>query len=92
MSDVRSEVWDGSEDQSFGPGAPVGNTYVRVNGSNIPLQPGTSFIAAIKEAAKSAGLGKFRVHMNGAEIQPSAAPDTVTEGMVISLTPYDIAA
>ena len=86
-----TEVWDGSERESFGPEAPHGNTYVRVNGSNLPIQAGTPFASAIKEAAKSAGLGKFRVFMNGAEVVPSSAPDTVVEGMAVELRPYDVA-
>ena len=85
-----SEVWDGSENQAFGAAAPNGNTYVRVNNSNLPLQPGMSFVSAIKEAAKSAGLGKFRVYLNGAEVLPSNAPDTVQEGMAVELRPYDV--
>jgi hypothetical protein len=86
-----NEVWDGSENSVFGEDRPVGNTYVRVNNSNLPIQPGTSFAAAIKEAARTAGLGKFRVYMNGSEILPANAPDTVQEGMAVELRPYDVA-
>jgi len=86
-----NEVWDGSEQEVFGSDSPVGDTYVRVNGSNLPINPGTPFAAAIKEAAKSAGLGKFRVFMNGAEVLPSAAPDVVSSGMAVELRPYDVA-
>ena len=88
---MSEEVWDGSDTAVFGADREPGDTFVRVNGSNIPINPGTPFAAAIKEVAKSAGLGKFRVFMNGTEVVPSSAPDVVAPGMRVELRPYDVA-
>lgn len=86
-----SEVWDGSDNAVFGADRDAGDTFCRVNGSNLPLNPGTPFAAAIKEVARNAGLGKFRVFMNGEEVVPSSAPDVVAPGMKVELRPYDVA-
>lgn len=67
------------------------NTFIRVNGSNMSLTPGTSFITAVKDAARNADMGKFRVYLNGSEIKPSQAPETIAEGSQIELRPYDVA-
>lgn len=66
-------------------------TYIRVNGSDLPLTAGASFAETVKEVARNSSLGKFRVYLNGAELKPADAPDVIEEGMNLELRPYDVA-
>ena len=88
---MENEFWDGNEEQVYDEGPSELNTYIRVNGSDRQIEVGSSLVSAIKETARDAGLGKFRVFLDGQEIRPSEAPDTVTEGMGLELRPFDIA-
>ena len=87
------ETWDGSENRVFEDGSlgDVGSTYIRLNGSNVPVEPGSSFVDVVKTSAKDAGLGKFRVFLNETEVKPSEVPSLVDEGSKIELRPYDVA-
>lgn len=82
--------WDGNEDREEMGDSDL-NTYIRVNGSDRQIEVGASLVSIIKETARDAGLGKFRVFLDGQEIRPSEAPDTVTEGMGLELRPFDVA-
>lgn len=62
-----------------------------INGSETQLEVGSSFRDAVLAAARDAGLGKFRVILNGEEIDPATAPDTIEEGMQLSVRPYEVA-
>lgn len=88
---MSQEVWDGSEDTVFEEFVQESDTFIRVNGANVPIEPGTSFISAVKGAAQSAGLGKFRVFLNDNEIKPSESPEIVEAGSRMELRPYDVA-
>ncbi len=66
-------------------------TYIEVNGAVIEVAPGANLKEAIVGTARDAGLGKFRVYLNGMEVKPSQAPDTFNEGDVVKLTAYDVA-
>ena len=90
---MSDEVWDGSEGTEFieETGDTGADTFIRVNGANVPITPGTSFQSAVKNAALNASLGKFRVFLNGNEIKSSQAPEIVQEGSRIELRPYDVA-
>ncbi len=84
-----SDYWDSNPEEmseSSGDG-----TFVRINGANIDIDPGSNFKSTIKEKAEEAGLGKFRVFLNGNEIKPSEAPEIIESGMQVELRPYDIA-
>ena len=87
---MEDQYWDGNEEVQYDEETEL-NTYVRVNGSEMPVQVGQSFVSVVKETARSAGLGKFRTFLNGSEIRPSEAPDIVEEGMKLELRPYDVA-
>jgi hypothetical protein len=65
--------------------------FLRVNGARISVDIGASFIETVKTEARKAGLGKFRTYLNGSEIKPSQAPDTIDEGMMVEVRPYDVA-
>jgi len=82
--------WDGNEDREEMGDSDL-NTYIRVNGSDIPLTPGDNLMSVVKSTARDAGLGKFRVFLNGEEIRPSEAPDQITEGMHLETRPFDVA-
>lgn len=64
---------------------------VRINGSNSTVEAGTSFRDTVVNAARDAGLGKFRVMLNGSEIDPAAAPATLEAGMNLEIRPYEVA-
>jgi len=68
------------------------NTFVRVNGSNVTIEPGASFAEAVKNVAENAEFGKFRVFLNGEEVKPSTAPNIFEAGMKAEIRPYDKAA
>lgn len=66
-------------------------TFIRVNGASIPVTPGANFVETCKTHAVEAGLGKFRVFLDGDEVKPSNAPETISEGSSLELRPYDTA-
>ena len=88
---MEDEYWDGNEEKVYDESASDLNTYIRVNGSDLPLNPGDNLMSVIKETARDAGLGKFRVFLDGQEIRPSEAPDQITEGMHLETRPFDVA-
>ena len=85
------EVWNGNDEQLYNDEPSEFGTYIRVNGSDRELQPGANFIDTCKMVAREAGLGKFRILLNGEEVRPSEAPDVITEGMHLEARPYDVA-
>lgn len=62
---------------------------ILVNGSYVPVEEGSPFLQTVKSVALQAGFGKFRVTLNGADVRPSTAPETIQPGQEISLRPYD---
>jgi len=82
--------WDGNEEREEMGDSDL-NTYIRVNGSDRQIEVGSNLVSIIKETARDAGLGKFRVFLDGEEIRPSEAPDVITEGMALELRPFDVA-
>ena len=88
---MEEQYWDGNEEKVYDEGPSDLNTYIRVNGSDRQIEVGSSMVSVIKETARDAGLGKFRVFLDGQEIRPSEAPDTITEGMGLELRPFDVA-
>ena len=69
----------------------MSNATLTVNGSTSTLNEGASFADTVISAAKDAGLGKFRVMLNGAEIDPANAPSTMESGMALEIKPYEVA-
>lgn len=69
-----------------------GRATLKVNGSQESVQPGDSFVEAVKTAADRAGLRKFNVFLNGRRIDPEDAPASVREGDSIDVQAYDVAA
>jgi hypothetical protein len=88
---MNEDIWNGNEERVYDDSPSALNTYVRVNGSDVALEAGKPFGPSIKAVARDAGLGKFRVYMNGSELKPAAAPDAIEEGMNLELRPYDVA-
>jgi hypothetical protein len=90
----EEQYWDqqvGIEEEEIMDESEVAGTFVRVNGANIPVTPGSNSLETIKGIARDAGLGKFRVYFNGDEVKPSQAPSEIPEGVMIELRPYDVA-
>lgn len=67
------------------------NATLTINGSTTQVDDGTSFRETVITAARDAGLGKFRVILDGNEIDPAAAPDTLRSGMSLEIRPYEVA-
>jgi len=89
----NEEVWDqnvGDEEEIYDDYG-NGNTFIRVNRMNYNVDPGTNFKDTILNYARDAGLGKFRLFLDGEEIKPSQAPEVIGEGMKMELRPYDVA-
>jgi sulfur carrier protein ThiS len=83
-----TDYWDNTpEEERMDEGAE--GTFVFVNGSYVPVQEGSSFFSTVKDVAKNAGLGKFRVFLNGEEIVPEEAPEIIESGDRIELRKYD---
>jgi len=91
---MSEEYWDNSpeeerlDEESVVEGS---DPFVFVNGSRVFVDTGSSFRSAIGNIAKEAGLGKFRVVLNGVETLPSDAPELISEGDKVELLKYDIA-
>lgn len=66
-------------------------TTLTINGSTTSLEVGSSFREAVVNSARDAGLGKFRVILNGAEIDPANAPANIESGMRLEIRPYEVA-
>ena len=86
---MDERVWSGNEDRVYRNDPSDYSTYIRVNNSDRRIDPGSSFAQVVKETARNAGLGKFRVYLDGSEISPKDAPDSFSEGMGVELRPYD---
>jgi hypothetical protein len=70
---------------------PTAGTFILINGSNIPIEPGVSFRELVGEQALNAGFNKYRVLLNGEEIRPSQAPALINEGDRVEIRSYDVA-
>jgi hypothetical protein len=66
-------------------------TFALVNGAQIPLTAGASFKDTCLQLSRDAGFGKFRVYLNGSEITPSQAPETLNEGDKMEIRAFDVA-
>jgi hypothetical protein len=89
---MSDEYFDSAEPvEELYRGDESGRTFIRVNGANLNVEPGSDFKATVKLHAQEAGLGKFRVFMNGEEVKPSNAPEVISEGTNLELRPYDTA-
>lgn len=89
-----SDFWDGNpEPVNNGERLQPGRASVLINGSSIPVEPGTPVIETVKRMALDAGFGKFRVFLNGADVKPSSfnTGDVINEGDRFELRPYDVA-
>ena len=42
-------------------------------------------------AARDAGFGKFQVYLNGSEIDPADAPESLSPGDSLEIRPYEVA-
>ena len=91
---MSEEYWDGNDEVAEDDGFEVISDYdtsIKVNGSELEVEPGSNFGQTVKGVAMDAGLGKFRVYLNGMEVKPSEAPATVSEGDNVELRQYDVA-
>jgi len=90
---MSNDYWDNSpEEEVFeDDGVSSANPFVFVNGAKVDVEMGSSFVSSVGDVAKNAGLGKFRVFLNGNEILPSESPEFIGESDSIELRKYDVA-
>lgn len=84
-------LWHATDARAFRDAEVISRTAIEVNGYQTAVDPGMNMKETIIRTAKDAGLGKFRVVLNGMEVKPSQAPDLFTEGDQVKLVPYDVA-
>jgi hypothetical protein len=68
-----------------------GRTGAIVNGSFVALNEGDNLVETALQLARDAGYGKFRVILNGNEMEPDDAPEFIEEGDVLKIMAYDVA-
>ena len=68
---------------------PVTTVRVMTPSGSIDARVGSSFTPAIKDVARQAGLGKFKVFVNGEEVKENTAPSAIEAGVNIILFPFD---
>ena len=67
-----------------------GETVIRFKESSIFVEPGADFVSTIIDAAKEWwGIGKFKVILNGNEIENEQAPMVFEEGDVVTLVKFE---
>jgi hypothetical protein len=69
----------------------VAAPIMTVNGNDFEVEDGDDFVETVKSAARDFNLSKFRVIVDGEEIDPMDAPETIENGMVIEIRQYDVA-
>lgn len=87
----QERYWDQGEEEELYDEGPAYATYIRVNGMNHDVEPGSSFNDTVLQMARGAGLGKFRVFLDGEEVGKTESPEVIAEGMKVELRPYDVA-
>lgn len=65
------------------------DTRLTINGSTRTIPAESNFRETAISAARDAGLGKFRVILDGREIDPADAPATLSPGMHLEIKPYE---
>ena len=85
-----SEFWSNTVDEGNPQtGNHAGQPYIFVNGQKMNVEVGMPFASTVKEMAGQAGLGKFKVYMNGEEVKRSTAPENFEENMYAEIRPFD---
>lgn len=67
----------------------VEGATLEINGSITSINVGDNFKDIVIQAANNAGYSKFRVFLNGEEIEPVDCPTLVSAGDKIKVMPYD---
>jgi len=71
--------------------AATGRTGAMVNGAFIELEPGLALAETAMALARDAGYGKFRVYLNGSELEPEDCPEVIEDGDVLKVMAFDVA-
>jgi hypothetical protein len=86
MANGNGDVWQVDEGES---------AYINVvlpNGTTKRVSRGTAFAAKMRELAKSAGLKKFAIFVDGKKINKSSAPNDFHGLKTVEIKKYDSAA
>lgn len=62
---------------------------VNINGDQIEVEVGDNFVETIVEIARDHGVGKFKVVLNGHEIDAEDAPTEFKAGDVVTLVKFE---
>lgn len=68
---------------------PSNTACILVNGSYQRVEEGSNFLNAVKNVARNAGFGKFKVYLNGIEVKPSSAPSEIRPEDRVEIRPFD---
>lgn len=66
-----------------------GTAKVTIRGNSHSVEVGSNFAETILEFARNESLGKFRVFLNGQEVQPEDAKEFFEDGDEAEVRPYD---
>jgi hypothetical protein len=88
MSDFFDQTTGGDDNAVPTNERPSGAT-VLINGSYQNLEVGAPFLQSMQNMALQAGLGKFKVWLNGVEVRPSSAPAEISADMSCEIRPFD---
>lgn len=66
-----------------------GEAVINVGGETIEVEEGEDFVGKIVEVARDFGLGKFKVVLNGQELDNEDAPEVFEEGDVVTLVKFE---
>jgi hypothetical protein len=69
----------------------VAAPIMTVNGNDFEVEDGDDFVETVKSAAREFNLSKFRVIVDGEEINPMDAPEAIENGMIVEIKQYDVA-
>lgn len=82
-------MWSQAQMANAGLEFPEGFTGAMINGALVPLEVGASFVGSVMQLVADAGMGKFRVFLNGDEIDSEDAPSIVEAEMQLQIVAYD---
>lgn len=66
-----------------------GEATINVGGDTIYVEAGTDFVQKIVEVARDFGIGKFKVVLNGQEVDNEDAPLVFEEDDVVTLVKFE---
>lgn len=84
-------VWNVNENDGTNETAGNGDEdpVINVAGDTVEFEVGDNFVESVIEVARDFGLGKFKVVLNGHEIDNEDAPEEFEAGDVVTLVKFE---